>query len=508
MITKLRVHILSLTLGIAVAGQMSVGQAQVNYPRLAFQQELGVKPPASADDRSSRLGQDSLLESDSATDLLQDQAQSAEELPAKAIKPSNGKSETGNGLEKDSGDSAKTNTKPKQAAGAMIAPSSMPTAQSWQLPIQYNRCNFSACNLPPQPEAPQGRCQPCIRAIDCANSPYPQRWCDALPYNFGPLAHGEHNGPVRLPSANDVRLRVNDKLRFIYAVTHSMQMNDYRLMVGDEVAIESVTDNSIKQGEMTLRGAQVQSDGFLYLKLVGAVRAEGLTILQLRSNLEQAYKDKIINPAIDVIPVRTNVKLTSILASVDNRGGVGGGGQSFSDFVHLDGTIRLPFIGSICVLGMTLDEVKREVNLRYAEEVVGLEVEPVIDQEANHFVFVYGEVNKPDRYQLQGPTSVTQALAMAGSIKLGGNMRSIVIFRRTEDWRLIATKIDVRGEHLGRTMTPCDEIWLRDNDLIVVPPTPVKVFNNFVKTVFTDGIYGIVPFSGFSITKFQQAGVN
>ncbi len=283
-----------------------------------------------------------------------------------------------------------------------------------------------------------------------------------------------------------------------------MQPNQYRLMVGDELLIESVSDTSIKQGDLASRGATIQPDGFLYMKLIGMVRAEGLTIPQLRKNLNNAYKELINEPAIDVIPVRTNVKLSSVLASVDNRGGIGGGGQTFPDFVHQDGTVRLPAIGAVCVLGLTLDELKREVNLRYSQEVSGLEVEPIIDQEAAHFIFVYGEVTKPDRYQLQGPTTVTQALALAQGMKLGGNARQVVIFRRAEDWRLMATRLDLRGEHIGKVPTPADEIWLRDSDLIIVPPTPIKVFDNFVKQVFTDGIYGIVPFGGITITQFQQ----
>ncbi len=352
-----------------------------------------------------------------------------------------------------------------------------------------------------------GRCQPCIRAVDCANSPYPQKWKDALPYNFGPLGHGEFSGPVRLPSANDVRLRVGDRLRFSYLQTRTMQSSQYRLAVGDQLMIESLTDKDIKQGDLATGGVQIQPDGFLYLKLVGMVRAEGLTITQLRKNLEVAYKGKIKTPAIDVTPVRTNLELADLLATVDTRGNQGGG-QTFQDTIHLDGTIRMPKIGSVCALGMTLDELKREINLRYAEHIWGLEVEPHIEAEAPHFIFVYGEVNKPDRYQLNGPTSVSQALALAGSIKVGGNQRSVVIFRRMEDWRMVATQVDLKGQFLGRVMTPKDDIWLRDNDLLIVPPMPIKVFDNFVKLVFTDGIYGIVPFGGFSITKFQQAGIN
>lgn len=466
MATLTRTLKISLAMSAVLLMWPNSSKAQSNYPRLAFQQDSSAKES-----------------SEEASSSQQDVAQSAaDQIVLEAA-------------------TAQTEEGPT----SLLSP--MPqTAHSWQLPMEMNRCAFSACNPPPQPHAPLGRCQPCMTAIDCANSQYPQTWCDAMRYNFQPLAHGEHVGPVRLPSAQDVRLRVGDKLRFVYSESRSMQMSQYRLMVGDELLIESLTDTTIKQGDLATRGVQIQPDGFLQLKLIGRVRAEGLTIPQLRRNLEQAYKGQVINPAIDVTPVRTNVKLTSIMASVDNRGGAGG--QSFPDFIHQDGTVRLPSIGAICVLGMTLDEVKREVNLRYAQEVWGLEVEPIIDQEAAHFVYVYGEVARPDRYQLFGPTSVTQALAMAQGLKVGGNARQIVVFRRAEDWRMLATRIDIRGELLGKVPTPADEIWLRDSDLIIVPPTPIKLFNNFVRSVFTDGVYGIVPFNGFSITQFQQAGTN
>jgi polysaccharide export outer membrane protein len=282
--------------------------------------------------------------------------------------------------------------------------------------------------------------------------------------------------------------------------------DSFPLQVGDELQINSLTDDSIQLGDVVQgRGVQIQPDGMLYLRLIGPVRAAGLTIPQLRRTLEEAYKDKIINPAIDIIPIKTNTLLEEIRSSVVAR--VGLTGQSFSDSVHPDGTLRLPKLGAICVQGMTLDEIKREVNLRYRQVVAGLEVEPVLESEAQHFIYVSGEVAQPNRYELLGPTTVTQALALAGGTLVGGNSREIVIFRRAEDWRLLATRIDIRGALLGKVPTPADEIWLRDNDIIIVPPAPIKLFNNFVRQVFTDGAYGIFPFAqvgaGLEVGAFQ-----
>ncbi|MCR9295955.1 MAG: polysaccharide biosynthesis/export family protein [bacterium] len=369
-----------------------------------------------------------------------------------------------------------------------------------------NRCGYSAYNLPPQPQVAPGSCPTCSVGIDCVDQcgVGAQTWCDLHAYNFGPLSYGEHLGPVRLPSNLDYRVRVGDQLRFVYILSREVLSDTFPLRVGDELQISSPTDESIRLGDLNQgRGAQIQPDGMLYLSLIGPVPAAGLTIPQLRRSLQEVYYEHgVRNPSIDIIPIKTNTLLEDIRSAVDNRGGIGGG-QVFIDSVHPDGNLRLPKIGPICVLGMTLDEVKREVNLRYRQIVSGLEVEPILDQEAEHFVYVYGEVGTPNRYQLLGPTTVTQALAMAGGVEIGGNNRQIVIFRRAEDWRLLATRVDLRGAHLGKVPNPADEIWLRDGDLIIVPKTPVQRIDDFVRQVFTEGIYGVFPYAqigtGFNV---------
>ncbi len=386
-------------------------------------------------------------------------------------------------------------------------PAAEPAAMFGAQSGSVDRCAYSVDNLPAQPQVIAGHCQACAVGVDCADNcgGHRQDWRDLHRYNFQPLAHGEYLGPIRLPATIDYRVRVGDQMRFVYILSRQVLSNSFPLQVGDEIQISSTTHpDTIRLGDVVQgRGVQVQSDGMLYLQQIGPVRAAGLTISQLSQDVIAAYTAKgVKSPAIDIIPIKTNTLLEEIRSAVVAR--VGLSGQSFTDRVHPDGTVRLPKIGPICVQGMTLDEIKREVNLRYQQIVAGLEVEPVLDIEAQHFVFVYGQVGRPGRFELLGPTSVTQALAMAEGAAIGGNTREIVIFRRAEDWRLIATRVDIRGAHLGKVPTPADEIWLRDGDLIIVPPTPIKRFDNFVSQVFTQGVYGIFPFaqigSGFEVT--------
>lgn len=355
---------------------------------------------------------------------------------------------------------------------------------------------------PPQVALHPNACQPCIQGVDCRDQgPREERWSDSHLIDFQPLQHGEFVGPIRIPAMLEYRIRIGDELQFVYVNSRQQISPNYRLQVGDELRISSVTDSNLNMGD-NQSGVAIQPDGNIHVRMVGPVRAAGLTIPQLRQSLESAYKKYLKTPAIDVepFPGRTNTLLRDLQASVSSQFAVGGLVQVVT--VNPDGRVNLPLIGSLYVYGLTTDEIRREVNLRYVERnALGLEVEPRLSRRAANFVFVSGEVNKPGKYEMTGPTSVTQALAMAENIKNGGNHRQIVIFRRADDWRMVATKLDLRGAHLGRRPTPSDEIWLRDSDIVFVPPTPMKVMDNLIEQVFTNGAYRVFPFNGFSIQK-------
>lgn len=380
-------------------------------------------------------------------------------------------------------------------------------------PYVANRYEFSVSNPPAQPQVAGGRCAPCLVAVDCAdNCGVSQSWKNLHRYNFQPLAHGEFLGPVRIPSTTDYHIRVGDQLRFAYVISRQQLSQNVRLQAGDILEISSSADTDvdvpIRVGDVTLGlGIQILDDGMVYLRQIGGIHAAGLTIPQLRKNIELAYLEAGVKyPAIDVIPISTNTLLRDILDAVDARQGQGG--QNFTSTVNPDGTLRLPKLGRVSALGMTLDEIKREVNLRYRHLVNGLEVEPTLEQKAAHFVFVYGRVGDPGRFEMTGPTSVTHALAMAKGALASGNRRQIVILRRAEDWRMIATLVDLQGFHYGKTGTPTDEIWLRDSDIVIVPPTPIARVNDFVDQFFTRGVYGVLPFAqvgeGFNANAFSS----
>ncbi|MGQ9505646.1 MAG: polysaccharide biosynthesis/export family protein [Thermogutta sp.] len=334
----------------------------------------------------------------------------------------------------------------------------------------------------PNPASPCPRC-----AVDgsvCDPSKW-GGWTRARMIAWEKYAQGEYVGLARLAHVPEYRLRVDDELQIIYRITREETTRPYRLNVGDQIQIESATDPSLN------REVLIQPDGTITLLLLGQVKATGLTVAQLRDSLEQLYRRYYRVPAITVTPILVNSKLEDLRATVDRRQGEGG--QSQMVRVTPEGTIALPGLGSVKAQGLTLRELEMELNERYREKVEGIEAMPILVQRAPRYVYVLGEVGTPGRFELTGPTTVIQAISMAGGWKIGANLRQIVVFRRGDDWRLMATILDIQAALHGNKATPRDEIWLSDSDVVIVPKSFIQRSDDFIEMVFTRGIYGVFP---------------
>jgi polysaccharide export outer membrane protein len=272
---------------------------------------------------------------------------------------------------------------------------------------------------------------------------------------------------------------------FVFRLTREASAEPYRLEVGDQIRVESLTATELD------RDALVEPDGSVTVRLLGQVPAYGLTLSELRDDLEQRYKRQIQNPSITVSPIEINTRLEELRATVDNR--FGRGGQSIFARITPEGTLQLPAIGSVYAQGLTIDELKREIDARYRQIVPGLEVSPILQERAPRFVYVVGEVAVPGRYTLEAPTSVMQAIALAGGWNVGGNLNHVVVFRRDENWNLMATKLDIFGALYGKDPCPADEIWLRDSDIVLVPKRAILVADEVIELFFTRGLYGVIP---------------
>lgn len=374
----------------------------------------------------------------------------------------------------------------------LAAPPQQPRSASQQASVRFEplaetKHQILLCQHAPLAPAPAQAMQGVQCDEGCNLGCGETKWNAWQPIPWQAFAQGEYVGPHRTQHVPEYRLRVDDQLQFVYRLTREESTAPYELNVGDSILVESLTDPNLD------RELVIQPDGSVTLRLLGQVRAADRTIEELRAHLESAYKKYYKVPAITVTPVKVNTRLEDLRASVDAR--MGQGGQTRDARITPEGTVQLPGIGSVPAQGLSLDELKREIDERYAQFVGGIEVTPVLTQRAPRYIYVVGEVKTPGRFTLEGPTTVMQSIALAGGWNNGGNLREIVVFRRGDDWQLMATKLDMRGALLGKRPCPADEIWLRDSDVVVVPKSAILLADDFIELVFTRGIYGVIPFS-------------
>ena len=324
-------------------------------------------------------------------------------------------------------------------------------------------------------------------------------WANAGSVPWEAFGYGEYVGPHRSPHIGEYRLRADDQLEFVYLLTREKSLEPYQLYVGDVIQISSAIDSSLSQQDIA-----ILSDGTISLSLIGRVRAAGKTVSDLQRELNDKYTKYVKNPAIVVQVTESDTPLRDLIQSVDATAGQGG--QVRQATVSPDGTLQLPLVGSVPAIGLTLEEARREVNARYRMKVRGVEVTPILIERAPRFVFVVGEAAQPGRFELTGPTSAMQAIALAGGFQQGGNLRQIVVFRRDQNWRLTATKLDLAGALLGKKPHPSDEIWLRDSDIVLIPKKPIQRINEAVNLYLANALYAIFPQQGvaFNFDNFTS----
>jgi polysaccharide export outer membrane protein len=349
---------------------------------------------------------------------------------------------------------------------------------------EYDVSDGLGCVYGPGQSGAQNVC-----GVDCGvtGAPCCAGWNSAhcIPWSlFGP---GEYVGPSRSEHVSSYYLRVNDLLTLTYINSRQKIGERYRLGIGDRLQIESSVDESLK------REVQIQPDGEITLPIVGEVMAAGKTVKELRDDLTNVFQETQRQPQITVTPLEINSGQQEIIKAVTSQ--LSTNGQAVTLKVTPEGTIQAPGIGSVYVQGLTLDELRSELEARYTASFgSGLLISPALAQRADSYVFVGGEVKAPGRYLLEGPTTATQAISsLAGSWNIGANLHQVVVFRRDENWCLKAIKIDVRAPLYGNDPCPVNDVWLRDNDLVLVPKSKILCATDVINLYMTRGVYAAFP---------------
>ncbi len=164
------------------------------------------------------------------------------------------------------------------------------------------------------------------------------------------------------------------------------------------------------------------------------------------------------------------------LSAIFNMGGDAGimtaneaSAQLMSYPVQLDGSIELPYIGTVIVAGKTIPQAKVIVESVLVDYVTDAAITVKL---INNIVTVLGEVRIPGMYPIyKDRLNIFQALALAGDIDDYGDRYSISIVRQTLDGTIVK-KFDITD----RNIIDSEFYYILPNDVIYVKPIKGKFF--------------------------------
>jgi polysaccharide export outer membrane protein len=132
--------------------------------------------------------------------------------------------------------------------------------------------------------------------------------------------------------------------------------------------------------------------------------------------------------------------------------------------IRPDGKITLPLVGDMEATGRTPLELRDTITQSLKEYITNPVVTVIVVEALASQVFVMGEVSKSGPIPLNGPTTVLQALAMAGGFKEFANTKAVKVLRPSRDG-METFKFNYKDAING------DEkpFFLRAGDTIIVP---------------------------------------
>ncbi len=132
--------------------------------------------------------------------------------------------------------------------------------------------------------------------------------------------------------------------------------------------------------------------------------------------------------------------------------------------IRPDGKITLPLVGDVEASGRTPIELRDTIAKSLKEYITTPTVTVIVVEALASQVYVMGEVSHPGPMPIHGPTTVLQALAMAGGFKEFANTKDVRVLRPTATG-MQTLKFNYK-EAINGDVKP---FYLRSGDTVIVP---------------------------------------
>ena len=143
-----------------------------------------------------------------------------------------------------------------------------------------------------------------------------------------------------------------------------------------------------------------------------------------------------------------------------------------------DGFVALKNAGDILAEGLTLAELREAVRGAYTNLLHDPEVSIFLKDFERPFFVAGGQVGHPGKYELRAPTTVTEAVAIAGGFTEASKHSQVVLFRRVLDGVVEARVLNLKSMLAARNLE--EDIELKPGDMLYVPQNRISKIKKFL----------------------------
>ncbi len=135
--------------------------------------------------------------------------------------------------------------------------------------------------------------------------------------------------------------------------------------------------------------------------------------------------------------------------------------------VRPDGKISLPLIGELQVSGLTAMNVQLIVANKLKEYIANPEVTVIVTEIKSRTYVVVGKIAHPGSFDLSKPTSVLDAIAIAGGFLDFAKVSKVYIIRKDDSGKTL--RLPFEYKKVINQRNTAENIDLKNGDTIVVP---------------------------------------
>lgn len=159
--------------------------------------------------------------------------------------------------------------------------------------------------------------------------------------------------------------------------------------------------------------------------------------------------------------------------------------------IQPDGFVSLAGAGDVHLEGLTTQESAEAIRAAYANVLKDPLVTVDLKDFNKPFFTVGGQVNHPGKYDLRGPTSVTEAIAVAGGFNQEARHSQVLLFRRQNDAWYEVKSLNLKNVLRGHELN--EDTELRPGDMLYVPQNFISKAKKFIPSSGVGAYYQLHP---------------